>query len=90
MSAGAPDGAEPWTVDTLSGPVDLGSNYRRSLLYELPTFVGQTVGTTLLATSGTGDGVPSSSPSPSVVPLPPAGALLLAAAAGLAALRRRG
>ena len=73
----------------LAGTIDIGSDYRLGLLYELPTFLEYDSGTVLLATSDPdGGGAPPGS-TPSSVPLPAAGLLLLAAVAGPLALRRR-
>ena len=73
------------------GLVDLGDNYRRSLLYELPTFLEYPQGPrTLIAVDDPGGGGPDGEDPGGLpeVPLPAAGFLLLSAIVSMA-LRRR-
>ena len=68
---------------------EIGTDFRRALLYELPTFLrAEPVVPLALATDGD-DVTPMSTPSLPTVPLPATGFLLLAAGGGLALLRRQ-
>ena len=70
--------------------IELGSNYRSSLLYELPTFLAAEPGAVvLLSEPEPGGGGSVEPPTPPMVPLPAAGLMLLAAAGALLALRAR-